>query len=181
MLRILKSVKEMPAPRTARYSVRPARANDQVFMVWLGGQTALNTVVPGRSADGETVAMRFFSSYVTQSFVDDPRMRAFVAEDHSDPEVPLQIGYIILKLGYEDIVDKQRLAYIYDIAVRPEYWGKRVVHDLMDRVERFMARNQITLLQGDISTGNQRALRTAMKALGFEIEWQRWARRVREE
>lgn len=177
MYRILRNVQQAPT-RTPVYPVRPARRTDHLFMCWLTEHTALNTVVPGRSADGETVALRFFHSYINQSFIDDPRVRAFIAEDLSDPDDPKQIGYIILKLGYTDVVDQQRLAYIYDIAVRPDYWGKRVVHDLMDMADRFMVKNKITLLQGDISLNNQRAMRTACKTLGFKLEWQRWAKKL---
>jgi len=177
MLRILRAVHEVPK-RTPRYSVRAARRTDQLFMMWLSEFTAFNTVVPGRSADPDEVAVRFFASYANQSFYDDPRMAAFVAEDLSDPENPRQIGYIILKLGFQDLVDKQRLAYIYDISVHPDYWGKRVFHDLMDQADRFMVKNRVTLLQGDISMNNQRALRTAIKALGFKIEWQRWSKKL---
>jgi ribosomal protein S18 acetylase RimI-like enzyme len=177
MLRILRSVHEVPT-RTPRFHVRSARRTDQLFMMWLSEFTAFNTVVPGRSADPEEVALRFFASYTSQSFYDDPRMKAFIAEDLSDPENPTQIGYIILKLGFQDLVDQQRLAYIYDISVHPDYWGKRVFHDLMDQADRFMVKNRVTLLQGDISMNNQRALRAAVKMLGFQVEWQRWAKKL---
>ncbi|MEW6283166.1 MAG: GNAT family N-acetyltransferase [Candidatus Eremiobacterota bacterium] len=169
--RIVRVVTEVPE-RARSCRVRSARPNDHLFIVWLNSQTAVHTIPGGRGTDPAFIAQSYFDTYLATDFAGDPALKTFIAEH---PTEPRQIGYIVLKLGYADGVDAAPMAYIYDLAVHPDQWGRRVVHDLMLEVDRFLVQEGIRFLQGDISQANQRALKTAVKSLGFQVEWRRWA------
>lgn len=107
---------------------------------------------------------------------------AFICE-RKDPDALEEVGfrqagYLLVKTGFQEPVTGQRLAYIYDLAVHPDHWGRRATQLLMRDVERRLAELGFDIFCGDISERNPRALKTAIKSLGFTLEYRRFGRKL---
>ncbi len=117
----------------------------------------------------------FFESYQFTDFAADPELLTLIAEH---PTRPRQVGYLVVRRSVYEEPDPSPFPYIYDIAVHPDCWGQRVPHDLLAVADSSLAETGRTGLQADVSEGNPRALKTALKSLGFEPLSRRWARRL---
>ncbi len=97
----------------------------------------------------------------------DINIDILIAFDRENEE---RAGYIILLMDHEDQSTGERQAFIHDLAVKREYWGKYVVHRLIDAASESAKKRGLRWLAGVVTRDNRRALHTALKALGFEIE-----------
>jgi len=103
-----------------------------------------------------------FKYYVTHSDID-----ILVAFDSEKEE---RAGYIMVLMNHQDQNTGERQAFIHDLAVKRKYWGKYVVHRLIDAASKRAAEKGLRWLVGVVTRNNRRALQTALKALDFEIE-----------
>lgn len=175
--RITKRVTRNAIPQVTPdpYRVRQASADDIFFIIWLNSQSASFTIPPERDAPRDEILLRYMSSYVSLPIGSDEHFSALIIEDRN---IFKPIGYLLLKMRYRDAVTGDLLAYIYDIAIHPDYWGKRAVHRLMKEAENMLAERGISYWMGDISAGNPRALKTALKSLRFLLESSRWLKKL---
>lgn len=160
-------------PRDGPYQVRRATARDQLFVMVLNSRVSPVTLPAGRDLDPEEVAARYLDVYLALDLEGNPCLEGLIAEKDGLP-----VGYLLLKTGYTDEITGESLAYIYDLAIDPEHWGRRATQRIMREAETRMHARGVRILLGDISASNPRALKTAIHSLGYTLEQQRWARRL---
>jgi len=90
----------------------------------------------------------------------------FVAEDLDAKELA---GYIMLDLAQVEKSTGEPQSLIHDLAVRQDYWGKYVVHKLVDAARRETHERGLRYMVGEVTTANRRTVVQAQR-LGFEIE-----------
>lgn len=168
--RIARRLDPQPQP-DGPYQVRRATAGDQLFVIVLNSRVSPVTLPAGRDLDPGEVAARYLEVYLGLDLEGDPRLETLIVQQGKTP-----VGYLMLKTGYSDEVTGEALAYIYDLAIEPEHWGKRATQRIMREAEARMHARGVAVLLGDISAANPRALKTAIHSLGYTLEQQRWAR-----
>jgi ribosomal protein S18 acetylase RimI-like enzyme len=99
--------------------------------------------------------------------------RILVAE--SDGE---RVGYIMLDFRAEEASTGERQCLIHDLAVRRDHWGRFVVHRLIAAAEEEAAARGLPYLVGEVSASNKRALGTALRGLGFDVERHQIVKRI---
>lgn len=166
--RIILLTKNAPALEE-KWKVRGAQSTDYFFILSLNSQVNSNTIPPGRDADPLLVARGYLQAYSALKVGSDPKMPTWIAEDDGTP-----IGYLMIKLGAPDPLSGWGTGYIYEIAVHPDYWGKRVVHALLGAALTQLHTEQVIWVTGDISQSNIRAFKTAQRQFKFTLEVRRW-------
>lgn len=172
IVRIARRLDPQPLGESA-YTVRRARADDRLFVMVLNGKVTPFTLPAGRDLDPDEVAARYLDVYMNLDVAGDPRLLVLIAEFEGAP-----VGYLMLKLGYSDEITGERVGYIYDLAVEPAHWGRRATQRLMRQAEARLHADGVALMLGDISADNPRAVKTAVKSLGYSVEGHRVARRL---
>lgn len=175
--RIIKKAEFRPvkSPDPDPFTVRNACSEDIFFVLWLNTQCATYIIPSGRERPRDEVQYRFLSIYSSMSLAEREEFTSLIIEDGIKDS---SVGYLLFKTASRDVITGDRLGYIYDIAIHPDYWGKRATHRLMREGENFMVEKGISYLLGDISDSNQRALKTAIKSIGFSPERIRWMKRL---
>jgi GNAT superfamily N-acetyltransferase len=156
-------------------NLRLARPNDRLFILGLIRRTCANTRPAGREISAPRMLEIFFQSYQSLDFAGDPELITLIAET---PGRARAIAYLVIRLGLSEDPDPATFAYIYDIAVHPDHWGKRAPHDLLFRAEQLLKERAIERLVADISASNRRAFLTATKSLGYRLASRRWAKNL---
>ena len=151
--------------------VRPGLESDRMFMMLLNAQNSEFLIPKNRKADREHIQQVYFNAYSVMEIENDPLVKVLVAQDK---ETMRPAGFIILKMSVIDAVSQKPLAYIYDISVHREYWGKYVTQRLMREAENYLMKTKVKVLVGDIANSNPRPLKTAIKSLGFTLHSRRW-------
>jgi ribosomal protein S18 acetylase RimI-like enzyme len=152
-----------------RCEIRPACATDYFFVISLNSLVNSNTIPPGRGVDPNLVARSYLQAYSEFKIGEDPKMPTYIAEKDEQP-----IGYLMIKLSPPDPHGVQA-GYIYELAVHPDHWGRRVGDELLSAATKDLAAKGVSYITGDVSQSNMRALKTAQKQLGFQLEARRWA------
>jgi len=165
----------LPACERDPYRVRRAVNTDLFFFLVLNSKCGLYTMLPGRGAAREEVASRYLETYARMRLEGDEFLISLIIEEK---ETFKPLGYLMYKTNSCDSFTGDPVAYIYDLAVDPEYWGKRVTQRIMREGENLMADMGFVYITGDISESNQRALKTAVKSLGYSLESVRWMKKV---
>jgi len=175
--RIIKKAELRPvkAPDPDPFLVRQACCEDIFFVLWLNTQCAEYIIPAGRERPRDEVQYRFLNIYSRMSLAEREEFTSLIIEDRLKDS---SIGYLLFKTESSDAITGVRLGYIYDIAIHPDYWGRRATQRLMREGENYMVRKGIGYLLGDISDSNQRALKTAIKSIGFFHERVRWMKRL---
>ena len=149
--------------------IRPATLADAPAI----RQLAVNSVKWGiphtRDVDPAEVQRRASQSLANLEFTMklQPNFRILVADDEG--RCPM-VGYIMLNTGEMEGSTGERQVFIHDLAVRPEYWGRRVVNRLINAAAEVTRELGLKYLVGEVTASNTRTLGTATKGLGFEIE-----------
>jgi GNAT superfamily N-acetyltransferase len=162
-------------PRQKHFIVRPAREGDRNFILLLNAQNAGLLVPVGRDTPLKDVQVYYFNTYSQLSITDNPIMNVLIAED---TEKARPAGYIMLKVAAVDAVSEKPLAYIYDISVHKDYWGKLVAQRLVREGENLLVGKGVHYLIGDTAENNPRPLKTAIKTLGFKLYSRRWVKKL---
>jgi hypothetical protein len=105
----------------------------------------------------------------------NPEVRALIGERLTDGE---PLGYLLLKF-INDETTGTRLGYCYDIAVHPDEFGSGLSQHLSHEGEKVFAAEDVHVCLGDISASNPRPLKYATRSLGYDVESQTWALRVK--
>ncbi len=87
------------------------------------------------------------------------------------------IGHVVLLANQTDSISELRQAWVYDLSVRRDWWGRGVARALMERAERFVAELGIEWVGLGVTAANARAVKLYEK-LGYEIERVQMAKRI---
>lgn len=161
-------------PRHARYAVRNACDGDRAFILLVSSQNS-SFLAPAGREDMDRLKESFFDIYSGLNLDNDPLLKVYVIEDR---EKMRPAGYMMIRFRVFDLVSNKPLAYIYDLSLSRDYWGKNVVQRIVREVENRLSEMDIELLVGDVSEDNPRPLVTAVRTLGFKIYSRRWVMRV---
>lgn|GEM_PF-773110 len=175
--RIIKKAEFRPvkAPEPDPFTVRKGCSEDIFFVLWLNTQCAAFIIPSGRERPHDEVQFRFLGIYSGMSLAEREEFTSLIIEDRIKD---ISAGYLLFKTSSSDVITGDRLGYIYDIAIHPDYWGRRATQRLMREGENYMAEKGMAYLLGDISDNNQRALKTAIKSIGFSPDRIRWMKRL---
>jgi ribosomal protein S18 acetylase RimI-like enzyme len=162
-------------PRQNRFKVRPAVESDRLFILLLNAQNSSFLIPAGRGTPVKDVQNYYFETYSNLTIIDNPIMSILIAEEI---ETMKPAGYIMLKVAAVDAVSEKPLAYIYDLSVHRDYWGKFVAQRLVREGENLLVKRGVHYLIGDTSESNPRPLKTALKTLGFKLYSRRWVKKL---
>ncbi len=155
--------------------VREGNESDRMFLMLLNAQNSGFLIPSNRRASREKIQQVYLSFYSAMEIEENSMMKVLVAQDKKTFR---SVGYIIIKMSVVDAVSKKPLAYIYDLNVHRDYWGKYVAQRLVREAENHMLTTRARILLGDVSHSNPRALKTAIKSLNFTLYSRRWVAEV---
>lgn len=149
-------------------AVRTAQPKDLLFISSLHSQSGHAYLPPHRQVNQEAVLARSLNAYMSLDL--GGNVLGYLIYDGRRP-----VGYILYKLPYRLEVTEARAAYLYDVNLRPEYWGKSLgrvlglhsLHELNQLGYEFVV--------GDISATNERSYQAAIRSGHFTWESTRWA------
>lgn len=101
-------------------------------------------------------------------------LHILIAETNSKEKV----GYLILILNQIEDTTGEPQAYVADIAVKQEYWGKYVWKYLVKEAEKIAKDKGFSYLAGTVSANNPRMLKALIKFLGYQIERHQLVKRL---
>ena len=147
--------------------VRRAREADLPFIARLTLETCDQSIPEGRDVTNEAVRTRAGRQLDAElsSMLRRSRDVAVLVATHGERSV----GFLILELNLVEETTGERQTHIFNMAVEPEYLGRRVDRLLVSEAARITHRRGCRYMTGRITAGNQRALMAALKQ-GFEIE-----------
>lgn len=149
--------------------IRPARLADVPAVRQLAVDSVTWGIPHTRDVDPAVVQARTRAGLANLEFTLrlQPNFRILVAEDVGKTPVA---GYIMLNTAEMEASTGEPQVLIHDLAVRREYWGRRVVNRLIDAAAEVTRGLGLKYLVGEVTASNKRTLGTATKGLGFEIE-----------
>lgn len=156
------------------YIIRRACNSDIFFILWLNAQCGSFTIPEGRSVLKSDVMLRYMNVYADLVLEDDELIALIIEEKQQEKSA----GYLLIKTDSYDFLIGENVAYIYDLSIHPDYWGKRATHRIIRQGENILKDKGINFVIADISSDNQRALKTALKSLNFQIESARWVKNL---
>jgi len=150
-------------------TVRYAAKEDFTFIRDLAAESIIHGVPKIRDISPEELKKNAALAYENLSRIYEGQSDILVllAEDKARNE---KVGYLTLILNEVEGSTGERQSFIQDLAVRRDYWGKYVVHRLMNQAAEETKRRGIHYIVGSISVDNRRAFGTATKALGYDLE-----------
>jgi len=157
------------------FTVRKAENTDRYFITWLNSEFTSLTMLGGREKEEVDIQCRFLEIYSALNIEESRDFSSLIIEDSLRDE---PIGYMMLKLGSIDQVTGAWLGYVYDMAIQQEYWKTRAALRLMKETENLLMAKGIDFFLGDISEKNQRALKGAVRLIGFTHERLRWMKKI---
>lgn len=149
-------------------NIRKGSIDDLPFVQKLAIEMAKCSIPPTRCATTEQLASNISKtiSALKNELIKNPKLQLLIAEtSYNQP-----IGYLILFLNHINDTTGETQAFVIDIAVLKEYWGKYVWRHLLKKAEIIAKDNGLNYIAGAVSINNPRALKTAQKFLGFQIE-----------
>ncbi|MBM3461625.1 MAG: GNAT family N-acetyltransferase [Armatimonadetes bacterium] len=152
-----------------KIEIRDARVKDARFVRDLAVESVTYGIPHTREVSPDYVRARTRKSLAELEMVVrlDPTFKVLVAEDVDKGQL---VGYIMLDLKNEESSTGEPQVMIHDLAVRRDYWGRRVVDKLIKAAAEVTASLGLRYLVGEVTRANERTLGTACKGLGFEIE-----------
>lgn len=149
------------------FSIRPANLADLPKIVEL----AVELVTTSRSPHREGVTDSMIRDFRRRNFerldlvMEQPEGGLFVAND-ADGE---HLGHILLLGNQIDSVADVPQAWVYDVSVRSDWWGKGVGRALMQRGEEFARGLGLDYIGLGVTEANARAV-TFYRDQGYEVE-----------
>ena len=155
-------------------TVRPGSIEDLAFVSELASDSVTHGIPATRAVAPAAVReyVRAGASRL-EAWLRRPDFALLVAERAGEP-----VGYLMLDLADREPSTGERQAFIIDLGVRRDSWGRYVPHRLVEAAARLAAARGLDYLVGVVSAGNRRALVTSRR-LGFEIERHQVVRLVR--
>ena len=157
-------------------TVRPGSREDLAFVSELASDSVTHGIPATRAVAPDAVReyVRASTSRL-EAWLRRPDFALLVAERAGEP-----VGYLMLDLADREPSTGERQAFIIDLGVRRDSWGRYVPHHLVEAAARLAVDRSLDYLVGVVSAGNRRALVTSRR-LGFEIERHQVVRLIRPE
>lgn len=146
-------------------TVRPATLDDIDAMIDLATEMVLHSVSPFRSVSADEV--RRYRRDDLQSLRDIHELEhsgLFVAEVEGQ-----MVGHIIVVAHQRDSSTGTAQAWIYDVSVRPGFWGRGIGQALMAEAEAFALRCGMQVIGLGVTMANHRAVEF-YDQLGYQQE-----------
>ena len=153
-------------------NVYRASEDDRVFLLALSTRCVPFMFCESRQGDLPLVRRRFFDVYATLDLSGKPDFQVLVATVNGEPA-----GAVMYAARSSQGLDKRDEAYIYDVSVEPERWGRSVAAALIQACIEELDRCGIEYLGGDVAVDNARVLALAQR-FGFVVEHRRHYRRL---
>ena len=169
LTRVLKRVEVLP--EESQFKVRLATPQDLFFITSLNSQGMQFYLPANRGLNSEEIAKKNVNQYMGLDLSPESATIGLVIMEGRRP-----FGYILLKLGLQMELTGESAAYLYDLNLKPQYWGKGAGRIIGNFTQNELHRRGCQFLVGDISCGNPRALQVAIQAIGFKAEWERWGK-----
>ncbi len=152
---------------SAEFTIRAADHADLPAIVELAVEYVVKSRSPLRPevTDGVVRAFRRDNFEHLSMILDVPEGGLFLAEDADGK----YIGHILLLVNQTDTVSGVRQAWVYDVTVREEWWGKGIGRALMARGELFAREAGHVYIGLGVTSANQRAVEF-YRELGYEVE-----------
>lgn len=96
----------------------------------------------------------------------DPHLVVIVARED---ETGRPAGYLLLETDEVEKSTGEPQSAIHDLAVEPDFWGRRVVHLLVESAAKETAGRGLRFMIGEVTASNRRTYLQALR-LGFEVE-----------
>lgn len=144
--------------------VREVERSDFPWLKRLAVQSSVYGIPHNRSIPNSAVQARARQRLEELERKVPPDFRILVAEDDGR-----RLGYLMLDLADVSSSTGERQSLIHDLAVEPDYWGKRVVHLLVNRAAQITAEHGLDYMVGEVSADNRRTVVQAGR-LGFCVE-----------
>lgn len=156
-------------PNRSPFTVRPATAQDCFFLANLHSQGSHFYVPAHRSADLDEIALRSGAYYLSLNFGPDCPLWGRIICWQGRPS-----GYVLYKLGMRVEENGASAAYLYDINLLPEFWGRLGARILLRQAMLDLAELGVQYVAADISYDNDNAFRLATRGIEFQLEWTRF-------
>lgn len=156
-------------PNRSHFSVRPATALDTFFIANLHSQGSHFYVPANRPADRDEIALRSGTYYLGLTFGPDCPLWGRIICWQDKPS-----GYVLYKLGMSVEENGASAAYLYDINLLPEFWGRLGARILLRQAMSDLAELGVEYVAADISYDNENAFQLATRGIEFELEWTRF-------
>jgi ribosomal protein S18 acetylase RimI-like enzyme len=144
--------------------VRAGTVRDWPFIQQLALESIHYSMSPVRGVSKEQmISYRRQSMSGFWAWVQRSQSKVFVAEEKE------RIGYLILNDRAMEELTGGTQAWVMDVAVKPEYWGKGVARKLMQHAEEHCMHEEIKFIGLAVTTANQRAA-SLYQSLGYQEE-----------
>jgi hypothetical protein len=155
-------------PNRSRFTVRPATAQDTFFIANLHSQGSRFYVPAHRPVDHDAMIMSSGAYYLSLNFGPDCPVWGRIICWEGKPS-----GYVLYKLGMRVEENGAAAAYLYDINLLPEFWGRLGARILLRQAMLDLKELGIEYVAADISCDNENAFQLATRGIEFELEWTR--------
>ena len=159
---------------TGAYRIRPIESRDLFFAANLHTQGSQFYLPSGRGIDPQEMVSQTMTLYLSMDFGPQSEMRGWVISDGRKP-----FGYILFKVGLAMEVTGAPAAYLYDIHLKPEYWGRMAARMLLRHSFWELGEQGQAYVVGDISEDNLETFGLATRAVNFRWESTRWGLALR--
>lgn len=156
--------------------VRRADPSDRLFLMHLSTECVGFMFHERRQDEMPQVQQRFFDSYAIVDLSPSGQGRVWIAET---PE-GTPAGAILVDTEAEEALDGRWNAYIYDISVLPQHWGRATGAALVMKAITDLDADGPAWLTGDVSTDNERVL-SLSRRFGFVVETRHYVRLLNRE
>lgn len=155
-------------PNRSHFTVRPATPLDTFFIANLHSQGSHFYVPAHREVDRDELTMRSGAYYLGLTFGPDCPVWGRIICWQEKPS-----GYVLYKLGMRVEENGASAAYLYDINLLPEFWGRLGARILLRQAMLDLAELGIEYVAADISCDNDQAFQLATRGIEFQLEWTR--------
>lgn len=153
----------------SQFTVRPATALDTFFIANLHSQGSHFYVPAQRQVDQEEITLRSSAYYLGLTFANDCPVWGRIICWQGKPS-----GYVLYKLGMRVEENGANAAYLYDINLLPEFWGRLGARILLRQAMLDLAELGVQYVAADISCDNDQAFQLATRGIEFQLEWTRF-------
>ena len=177
MNRIAKEVETFTfdTPLQKNYRTRRATESDRIFIMNMVGQNSEFLILPGSEEIAPRIQQAYFNEYSMMDLSEKSLKTVLICEDIENYRLT---GYIILQMEPDDVITAEKTAYLYDISIHKDYWGRYATQRLMREAENWLAERDFKYIYADISHRNPRPLKTALKSLDYSLISRRWAKKL---
>jgi len=153
----------------SHFTVRPATALDTFFIANLHSQGSQFYVPAQREVDRDEMTLSSGSYYLGLNFGPDCPVWGRIICWQGKPS-----GYVLYKLGMRVEENGASAAYLYDINLLPEFWGRLGARILLRQAMLDLAELGVKYVAADISCDNDQAFQLATRGIEFQLEWTRF-------